>query len=78
MQPFQITAVNNALQSLSNKQSDIVVAPGGAGKSHIIKGILKELPSKDKIVILQPTLEILQQNYDRYIEEVGNDDIGIY
>lgn len=78
MQPFQITAVNNALQSLSNKQSDIVVAPGGAGKSHIIKGILKELSTKDKIVILQPTLEILQQNYDRYIEEVGNDDIGIY
>jgi DNA repair protein RadD len=51
--------------SSASKSPAIIVAPTGAGKSWEIAGIAKNYP--DPILILQPSIELLKQNYDKFM-----------
>lgn len=48
-----------------DKKNKIIVEPTGAGKSLIIANIAKEL--NDFVLVLQPSKELLLQNYHKYI-----------
>lgn len=66
--------VNAILQAIMN-DNGILVLPTGTGKSVVIAGICKEI--KEPILILQPSKEILEQNFEK-IKAFTNEDIGIY
>jgi DNA repair protein RadD len=67
---YQIEAV----KSVEGKNG-IIVCPTGSGKSVIIAEICKKLLGK--ILILQPSLEILNQNATKIINAT-NEEIGVY
>jgi len=64
-----------AIQQVLKKDNGIVVLPTGTGKSLCIAGICKEI--KEPILILQPSKEILEQNFEK-IKSFIDEDIGIY
>jgi DNA repair protein RadD len=68
---YQEEAVNKALEI----KNGIIVCPTGAGKSIIIAELCRRLSGK--ILILQPTIEILQQNKQK-IFSATSEKIGIY
>jgi len=68
---YQKEAVEAAL---ANKNG-ILVLPTGTGKSLCIAGICKEI--KEPILVLQPSKEILEQNFEK-IKAFTDEDIGIY
>lgn len=72
LRDYQESAVGSCLDyinSNSNKPG-IVVAPTAAGKSWIIAGIAKRY--KNQILVLQPSLELLLQNYEK-LKLMGGD-----
>lgn len=56
--------------------NDLVVLPTGAGKSVVIAHLAKELT--EPILILQPSKEILEQNYNKLCQYVDPAQIGIF
>ncbi len=67
LRPYQKEAVEagvNYFLSKSNKNA-ILILPTGAGKSVVIANILA--PLEGKTIILQPSKEILEQNFAKYI-----------
>lgn len=64
LRDYQQDAVDIALQ----KRRGLLVLPTGSGKSHIIAGIVNGLTGN--VVILQPTKEILESNYQK-IQQSG-------
>jgi len=68
---YQQEAVDIALKS----QNGVLVLPTGTGKSLVIAGICKQI--QEPILILQPSKEILEQNFEK-IKVFTNEDIGIY
>jgi DNA repair protein RadD len=72
---YQEKAITAGIKSLKGKSNDIIVAPTASGKSVIIAGVADEL--KEPTLILQPSKEILKQNYDKLLE-YGIKDIAIY
>lgn len=57
------------------KNNEVIVAPTASGKSLIISELCHRL--NDAVLILQPTKEILEQNYQK-IQSYGITDVGIY
>ncbi|MEM7039351.1 MAG: DEAD/DEAH box helicase family protein, partial [Bacteroidota bacterium] len=75
LRPYQEKAVEAAMEFLSRprKRSEVVkpgilVAPTAAGKSHILAAIAGRL---NRVLILQPSLELLRQNLGKYIQNGG-------
>lgn len=66
LRDYQTAAVNDALDFINNrkKKAGIIVQPTGAGKSLIIANIAKSL--KTPVLVLQPSKELLVQNYNKY------------
>lgn len=60
---------------MRGKSNDIIVAPTASGKSVIISTIVKELD--EPTLILQPSKEILEQNYAK-LQNYGVSDIGVF
>ena len=56
--------------------NDLVVLPTGAGKSIVIASLAAQL--NEPILILQPSKEILEQNYNKLRQYVDDFEIGIY
>jgi DNA repair protein RadD len=70
LRDYQKDGVDNALEVLRAKKSKaIIVQPTGAGKSLIIAKAVKELDRP--VVILQPSKELLVQNYKKFIDFGG-------
>lgn len=68
LRKYQIEATDKCIDFFRNGSHDdrpIVVAPTGAGKSLYIGFIAKEMG--DSILVLQPSKELLEQNYDKYL-----------
>ncbi len=66
--PYQANAIESAATFLTNKtknEAEIQILPTGAGKSIVIAGIIKALGG-EKTLILQPSKEILVQNFNKY------------
>lgn len=76
VRPYQEKAVEIGVNNLkSGKDPSILVAATGAGKSHIIANICKRLNAPT--LILQPSKEILDQNYAKLLQ-TGIRDVSIY
>jgi len=75
--PYQMTAISSAIMALDNPtpRPAVLVLATGAGKSHIIAGICKQLD--EPTLILQPSKELLEQNHQKLLLN-GITDIGIY
>ena len=71
LRQYQINAISQALIN----DNGILVLPTGTGKSVVIAGICKKI--KEPILILQPSKEILEQNFEK-IKSFTNEDIGVY
>ncbi|RZI45116.1 DEAD/DEAH box helicase [Candidatus Finniella inopinata] len=73
LRPYQVSMIDDALEALSCEDTALCIAPTGAGKtvilSQIMKGYLKSgqgrSSSRKKILVLQHTKELLQQNRDK-------------
>ncbi len=66
LRPYQSESINlsvNFLNSDSNENA-LVILPTGSGKSVVIAKILE--PLEGKTIVLQPSKEILEQNYEKF------------
>lgn len=66
LRPYQSESINlsvNYLQGNSNENA-LVILPTGSGKSVVIAKILE--PLEGKTIVLQPSKEILEQNYEKF------------
>lgn len=73
LRDYQQEAVDSALEYYNMKTSTrkpLIVAPTGAGKSLIIAAIADNI--SEPIVVLQPSKELLMQNYEKYVS-YGNE-----
>lgn len=67
LRDYQTDAVGKSIEFLGSSEHStipIVVAPTGAGKSILIAYIANEL--KEGVLVLQPSKELLEQNYAKY------------
>lgn len=64
--PYQERAIKAAVEFFKSKAkyNAILILPTGAGKSIVVANIVSELSGKT--IILQPSKEILEQNYAKY------------
>jgi DNA repair protein RadD len=76
LRPYQEEAVAKIIWAKSYPGNDICVLPTGAGKSLVIAEIANLLD--EPILILQPSKEILEQNYQKLTAYVDPWEIGIY
>ena len=77
LRPYQAEAVEIAVQKLRGKSKPFIIqAATGAGKSLIIADICHQID--EPILILQPSKEILEQNYAKLISYDPMIDAGIY
>ena len=78
LRPYQIEAVEIAIKHLTKKNPKPFVIQGatGCGKSLIIAEICHRL--NEHILILQPSKEILEQNYQKLLSYDPDIDAGIY
>lgn len=67
LRDYQIAAVENSVAFMKApfKDNGIIVLPTGSGKSLVIAGIAQALD--EPTIIFQPSKEILEQNYAKYI-----------
>lgn len=79
LRPYQQKAVDSAMQYIekhwANLRPGVLELCTGAGKSIIISELCRRLDKK--VLILQPSVEILRQNVEK-LESYGITDIGIY
>lgn len=66
---YQVGAVEAGLDFFRSKKkgNEILICPTGSGKSVIIALLATELIKTGKVLVLQPTKEILQQNFSKFI-----------
>lgn len=70
---YQRQAINKAVTFINDKKDNkkpFIVSPTGSGKSWIAAGIADEVTSP--IIVLQPSKELLMQNYEKYTS-LGNE-----
>lgn len=71
LRPYQEDAVHAAINYFEvENRKGVIVAPTGAGKSLIIAEIAHRLCSP--VLVLQPSKELLEQNYEKYVS-YGNE-----
>ena len=66
LRPYQADSVSLGVEYLQGKSNDnaVIILPTGAGKSIVIANLVA--PLEGKTIILQPSKEILEQNYEKY------------
>lgn len=84
LRPYQQKAVDAVMWALDNNLlgGELLVLPTGSGKSVIIAELAdrigKRFGSDHGILILQPSKELLEQNYEKLSHYVTDDEIGIF
>ena len=76
LRPYQSQAVSKLLWSRKLEGADLCVLPTGSGKSVIIAELARQM--NQRVLILQPTREILEQNYEKLAHYIESVQIGIY
>jgi DNA repair protein RadD len=68
---YQDNSVNVGVEILSSSKPrrELLVLPTGAGKSIVIAKIVDQI--KEPVIILQPSKELLEQNYNKFINVGG-------
>lgn len=67
LRPYQSESIDLSVaffKEHSNHKSGLVILPTGSGKSVVIAKILE--PLEGKTIVLQPSKEILEQNYEKF------------
>jgi len=66
LRPYQSESINLSVEFLKGNSTDnaLVILPTGSGKSVVIAKILE--PLEGKTIVLQPSKEILEQNYEKF------------
>lgn len=67
--PYQTEAINAGVSYFTDKKEKkkgMLILPTGSGKSIVIANITGSLPPKSKSIVLQPSIEILVQNFRKY------------
>lgn len=66
LRQYQIEAIEKGIEffNSTDRTRPMLILPTGSGKSIIIASIVKAL--KGKVLILQPSIELLGQNYQKY------------
>lgn len=75
--PYQVEAIDTAVDFLTDKKKKfnaLEILPTGSGKSVVVANIVNKLVGK--VIILQPSIEILKQNFAKFISVGGR--AGIY
>lgn len=75
LRDYQKKAVKAGLNIIKTKKNGLLVLPTASGKSLVIAEIVRK--SKLKTIVLQPSVEILSQNFEK-IKAFGMTDIGIF
>ena len=67
LRDYQIEATNKGIEFFNSKakKNSVIVCPTGSGKSLIIANIAKALDGHT--IVFQPSKELLEQNYEKYI-----------
>lgn len=67
LRPYQSESINISVDFLKgdSKSNALVILPTGSGKSVVIAKILE--PLEGRTIVLQPSKEILEQNYQKYL-----------
>lgn len=73
---YQTMAADKAMESFDRGKPELIVAPTGSGKSIIAAEICHRIKN-DPVLILQPSQEILEQNFSK-LSQYGIDDMSIY
>lgn len=76
LRPYQKQMVDKLIWSQQLAGADLGVLPTGAGKSIIIADLAHKTDSH--ILIIQPTKEILDQNFNKLSAYVDKSEIGVY
>lgn len=76
LRPYQQQAVDKLLWAQKLPGADVCCLPTGAGKSIVIAELAHRL--NQPVLILQPSKEILEQNYNKLCNYVDKSEIGIY
>lgn len=76
LRQYQHECIEKILWSREQQGNELVVLPTGAGKSIVIANLASRL--NVPILILQPSKEILEQNYDKLLRYVPKENIGIF
>ena len=71
LRPNQIEPVRKGVEFFQQKkpQPSIIVAPTAFGKSIVIAQIAKEVG--ERLLVIQPSKELLEQNYNKFINLGG-------
>ena len=71
LRPNQIEPVEKGVAFFKQKKADpsIIVAPTAFGKSIVIAKIAKEVD--ERLLVIQPSKELLEQNYNKFINLGG-------
>jgi DNA repair protein RadD len=71
LRDYQNSSVITGIEILSSTKArrELLVLPTGAGKSIVIAKIVEQI--KEPVIILQPSKELLEQNYDKFINVGG-------
>lgn len=77
LRDYQLGASNAAVNAFESKKgkNGILVLPTGSGKSLCIADIASRIDAP--LLVLQPSKEILEQNYEKYLS-YGMEDAGLY
>lgn len=67
LRPYQQESVDAGVAYLKGKsnKNEVIVLPTGSGKSVVIANLVA--PLEGKVVVLQPSKEILEQNFAKYV-----------
>lgn len=82
LRPYQEVAINKGIEFIDSKirnEWGVIVAPTAAGKSIIVSKLAEHAAKSDgHTLVIQPSAELLAQNFNKYLKETGDASAGIY
>lgn len=81
LRPYQIEAVQKATAFFreENPAPSLMVLPTAWGKSWLTAYVARSIADDDRLLVVQPTKELLEQNFEKYISLCGDlADAGIF
>lgn len=81
LRPYQEEPVRKAIEFFNGNRSDnsLIVLPTAWGKSILTAFVAANIPQYERLLVVQPSKELLEQNYNKYMTLCGKDaTAGIY
>ena len=81
LRPYQTEAVQKAIAFFRREEAapSLMVLPTAWGKSWLTAYVARSIADDDKLLVVQPTKELLEQNYEKYMSLCGDiADAGVF